>query len=54
MRNSELSEGIDVMDQNRNTVGTSKIAAKKVRKLTFDNSKGIVKYSYLPCVIIDM
>lgn len=29
MRNSELTEGIDVMDQNRNTVGTSKIAARK-------------------------
>lgn len=29
MRNNELTEGIEVLDQNRNTVGTSKIAARK-------------------------
>ncbi|KAL4231548.1 Sideroflexin-5 [Mactra antiquata] len=29
MRNNELTEGIDVMDNNHNVVGTSKIAAKK-------------------------
>ena len=33
MRNSELSEGIAVMDHDRNVVGTSKIAAKKVRDI---------------------
>lgn len=32
MRNNELSEGIEVMDKNHNVVGTSKIAARKVRK----------------------
>ena len=34
MRNNELTEGIEVLDQNRNPVGTSKIAARKVRVLT--------------------
>ncbi|KAI0214459.1 Sideroflexin-5, partial [Lamellibrachia satsuma] len=29
MRNSELSEGIDVFDKKNNSVGTSKVAAKK-------------------------
>jgi len=29
MRNSELSEGIDVMDKSNNVIGSSKIAAKK-------------------------
>ena len=30
MRNSELAEGIDVIDKDDNVMGTSKIAAKKV------------------------
>ena len=30
MRNSELTEGIAVMDSQNNVVGTSKVAAKKV------------------------
>ena len=29
MRNSELSEGINVFDQNKKVVGSSKVAAKK-------------------------
>jgi len=34
MRNSELSEGIEVFDRNENNVGTSKVAAKKALKET--------------------
>uniref|UniRef100_A0A1I8HZJ3 SET domain-containing protein n=1 Tax=Macrostomum lignano TaxID=282301 RepID=A0A1I8HZJ3_9PLAT len=30
MRNSELSEGIEVFDENRQVVGTSKVAAKRI------------------------
>ena len=35
MRNSELSEGIEVFDKNDKVVGTSRIAAKKVRSALF-------------------
>ena len=31
MRNNELNEGIDVVDDQNNVVGTSKVAAKKVK-----------------------
>ncbi|GFR82787.1 sideroflexin [Elysia marginata] len=34
MRNSELSEGIEVLDKQGNTVGTSQVAAKKALKET--------------------
>ena len=33
MRNSELSEGIEVFDSSNSIVGTSQIAAKKVSKI---------------------
>uniref|UniRef100_A0A1I8IYY0 Sideroflexin-5 n=1 Tax=Macrostomum lignano TaxID=282301 RepID=A0A1I8IYY0_9PLAT len=36
MRNSELSEGIEVFDENRQVVGTSKVAAKRA---LFDTAK---------------
>ncbi|PAA65988.1 hypothetical protein BOX15_Mlig017861g5, partial [Macrostomum lignano] len=36
MRNSELSEGIEVFDENRQVVGTSKVAAKRA---IFDTAK---------------
>ena len=32
MRNSELAEGIDVIDKDGNVIGTSKVAAKKVKR----------------------
>ena len=31
MRNNELNEGIDVVDDKNNVIGTSKVAAKKVK-----------------------
>jgi len=31
MRNSELSEGIEVMNSSNKVIGTSKVAAKKVQ-----------------------
>lgn len=34
MRHSELSEGIDVMDDNGNVVGSSKVAARHVSTLS--------------------
>lgn len=35
MRHSELSEGVSVLDDNGNVVGTSKVAARHVRMLIF-------------------
>lgn len=35
MRHNELSEGIDVLDNNGNVVGSSRIAARHVRALSF-------------------
>lgn len=38
MRHSELSEGVSVLDDNGNVVGTSRVAARHVRMLTFFRS----------------
>lgn len=35
MRHSELSEGVSVLDDNGNVVGTSRVAARHVRMLIF-------------------
>lgn len=38
MRHSELSEGVSVLDDNGNVVGTSKVAARHVCMLIFFRS----------------
>ena len=51
MRNNELTEGIEVLDQNRNPVGTSKIAARKVRVLTLTAKCLLEKLNHFPYTV---